>query len=322
MDLIIASTIFAIVVVAGIVLITSGNGRRREKATAELLRQITRVPQEPGEQSVIRQNQRRRPEQGDGLFAMLYRLHLLQRLEENMWQAGIYMRVSEILLIMVLIFGAGIGAGEMVWGDAMMSTGLGAGLALLPLLFIRYKRNRRLKAFALQLPFALDLMKSSLEAGHSLLRGLQVLVAEFKDPIGGEFRTVLEQARLGMPLPKALDEMLKRVPEEDLRLLVVAVKIQSEVGSSLAPIIGRLSEIVRTRQRLNAQIRAMTAQSRMSGMVVGILPAIVLAAFSVIQPSYAEMLFTDPTGIKILKAAIALDLTALFVIRRILRVNY
>ena len=108
---------------------------------------------------------------------------------------------------------------------------------------------------------------------------------------------MLEQARLGMPLPKALDELLKRVPEEDLRLLVVAMKIQSEVGSSLAQIIGRLSEIVRTRQRLNAQIRTMTAQSRMSGMVVGLLPAIVLAAFSVIQPSYAETLFTDPTGI-------------------------
>jgi tight adherence protein B len=253
---------------------------------------------------------------------MLYQLHLSRRLEENMWQAGIYMRVAEMLLIMVLAFGAGIGIGELASGDALMSLGLGAGLAILPLLYIRFVRNRRLKAFALQLPFALDLMKSSLEAGHSLLRGLQVLVAEFADPLGSEFRTVLEQARLGMPLPKALDELLKRVPEDDLRLLVVAVKIQSDVGSSLAQIIGRLSEIVRTRQRLNAQIRAMTAQSRMSGMVVGLLPAFVLAAFSVIQPSYAETLFTDPTGVKILKAAIVLDVTALFVIRRILRINY
>jgi tight adherence protein B len=277
---------------------------------------------EPGAQSLMRQNQRRRPEPDGGLLTMLYQLHLLRRLEENMWQAGIYMRVAEMLLIMVLMFGAGIGAGEVASGDPLIALGLGAGLATLPLLYIRFKRKRRLKAFALQLPFALDLMKSSLEAGHSLLRGLQVLVSEFNDPLGGEFRTVLEQARLGMPLPKALDELLKRVPEEDLRLLVVAVKIQSEVGSSLAQIIGRLSEIVRTRQRLNAQIRAMTAQSRMSGMVVGILPAIVLAAFSVLQPSYAETLFTDPTGVKILKAAIALDLAALFFIRRILRVNY
>jgi tight adherence protein B len=149
-----------------------------------------------------------------------------------------------------------------------------------------------------------------------------VLVKEFAEPLGGEFRTVLEQARLGMPLPKALDELLKRVPEDDLRLLVVAVKIQSEVGSSLAQIIGRLSEIVRTRQRLAAQIHAMTAQSRMSGMVVGFLPAIVLAAFSVLQPGYVHVLFHDPEGIKILKAAIILDLMAFVTIRRILRVRF
>jgi tight adherence protein B len=321
MDLVIASTIFAIVIVAAIVLL-SGSGRRRERATSELLREVTRTPEEPPEQSLMRQNLRRRQDSSDGLLAILYRLHLLRRFEENMWQAGIYMRVSEMLLIIVLALGAGLGAGEMISGDLLMSFGLGTGLAILPWMYVRLKRKRRLKAFAKQLPFALDLMKSSLEAGHSLLRGLQVLVNEFSDPLGGEFRTVVEHTRLGMPLPKALDEMLKRVPEEDLRLLVVAVKIQSEVGSSLAQIIGRLSEIVRTRQRLNAQIRSMTAQSRMSGMVVGILPAVVLAAFSLIQPSYAGTLFTDPMGIKVLKAAIVLDLAALFVIRRILRVNY
>jgi tight adherence protein B len=174
----------------------------------------------------------------------------------------------------------------------------------------------------MQLPFALDLIKSSLEAGHSLMRGLQVLVQEFADPLGGEFRTMLEQTRLGMPLPRAFDDLLARVPEEDLRLLVVAVKVQSEVGSSLAQIVGRLSEIVRTRQRLQSQIRAMTAQSRMSGMIVGLLPIIVLFVFSLIQPSYTHVLFYSPTGIRVVKAAIILDAMAFFTIRRILRIDY
>jgi tight adherence protein B len=321
MDLILASTIFAVVIIVAIILV-SGGSRRRKKTTAELLRQVTRIEEEPGARALMRQGPRRRVEQETGLLAMLYRLHLLRRLEENMWQAGIYMRVTEMLLIILLMLIGGISAGEMVWGDLLLSVGLGGGLAILPLMYIRFMRRRRLKAFALQLPFALDLMKSSLEAGHSLIRGIQVLVNEFADPLGGEFRTALEQTRLGMPLSNALDELLKRVPEEDLRLLVVAVKIQSEVGSSLAQIIGRLSEIVRTRQRLTAQIRTMTAQSRMSGMVVGILPAVVLAAFSLVQPAYARTLFVDPTGIKILKAAIALDVMALLTIRRILRVNY
>ena len=115
--------------------------------------------------------------------------------------------------------------------------------------------------------------------------------------------------------------MLARVPEDDLRLFVVAVKVQAEVGSSLAQIIARLSEIVRTRQRLFSQIRALTAQSRMSGMVVGLLPAVVLAMFTIVQPSYAQMLFFDHTGQLILKTAAGLDLGAFLLIRRILKVK-
>jgi tight adherence protein B len=323
MDLLIASGIFAVVIILIIVLISSGQGRRQDRVTATLLQEVTRTKEEdPNAQQLMRQDPRRRQEENMPLLSMIYRLHLSKRLEESMWQAGIYMRVSELLLIMVLAFGAGLGIGRMVWNDLMLSLGLAASMGSMPLLYIRFKRKRRLKAFAQQLPFALDLIKSSLEAGHSLLRGMQVMVKEFNEPLRSEFRTVLEQARLGMPLPRALDELLKRVPEDDLRLLVVAVKIQSEVGNSLAQIIARLSEIVRTRQRLAAQISSMTAQSRMSGMVVGLLPVLVLAAFSLVQPSYAKILFTDPLGIKVLKAAIVLDVVAFLSIRRILRVNY
>ena len=151
---------------------------------------------------------------------------------------------------------------------------------------------------------------------------MQVVEREFADPLGGEFRTAVEQTRLGMPMTQALSDMLRRVPLDDLRLFVVAVKVQTDVGSSLAQIIGRLSEIVRTRQNLASQIRALTAQSRMSGMVVGLLPVVVLAMFSLIQPTYVEMLFFDHTGKMILRTGLALDLGAFFLIRRILRVRF
>ena len=105
-------------------------------------------------------------------------------------------------------------------------------------------------------------------------------------------------------------------------MLVVAVKVQTQVGSSLSSIVGRLSEIVRTRQRLRLQIRTLTAQSRMGGYIVGALPGVVLGIFSLVQPSYAETLFTDPTGIKILKFAIILDLLALATIRKLVKVKY
>ncbi|MGD0670599.1 MAG: type II secretion system F family protein [Candidatus Binatus sp.] len=259
---------------------------------------------------------------GREFLSWFYRLNLLQKLEENLWQAGIYARIVDVLLVILVMFTAGLIAGEAIWGMELLSIAMGAAMASLPIIYIRLRRQRRLKAFAKQLPYALDLIKSSLEAGHTLLRGLQVVVAEFADPISTEFRSAIEQSRLGLPLPRSLEEMLKRVPQEDLRLLVVAVRVQAEVGSSLAIIIGRLSEIVRTRQRLQQQIKALTAQSKMSGILVGFLPIVMLGAFSIIQPSYTNTLFYDPSGQKILEVACVLDALAFLSIRKLLKVKY
>lgn len=315
MDFLLASGIFAIVFL-GVLIFSSSRGTEVEQQR-EVARRLTRPPDEI-DIDVIR---KRRPDQGVMLRA-LYELNVLRKLEEMMWQAGMYMRVADMLLIIVLMFGAGLFGGNLFFKDMWFALGTGVVIAVLPLAYIQVRRTRRLKAFGAQLPFALDLIKSSLEAGHSLQRAVQVLVSEFADPLGGEFRTVLEQNRIGLPLPRALEDMLKRVPEEDLRLLVVAVRVQTEVGSSLAQIVGRLSEIVRIRQRLRMQIKALTAQSRLGGLVVGILPIVVLFLFSIIQPSYTHQLFYDPTGVKILKFAVGSDILAIITIRRLLRVNY
>ncbi len=316
MDLLVSSAIFLVVFAIAIIIITSREG---DANADRVVRRMTPLPEDNTEDVDITR-QVRKPEQG--LLNFLYRTSLLRSLEQSIWQAGLFMRTSEMLLIIVLMFFAGATITSMIIPGSLFMMGGGAAAATLPILYLRWRRRRRLKAFGLQLPHALDLLRSSLEAGHSLLRGMQVVVQEFTDPLGGEFRTMLEQTRIGLPLPRALNELLKRMPEDDLRLLVVAVKVQSEVGSSLAAIIGRLAEIVRTRQRLRLQVKALTAQSRLGGMIVGLLPAIVLAAFSLIQPGYTDVLFHNPTGLKILKAAILMDATAFVIIRRMLRVDY
>jgi tight adherence protein B len=324
MDLMIATGTFALVLAVGIVLMSMG--RSDSSRATEMLEDVTRLDiDEIGEglmRTGGRKTRRKATNRREEILEVFYRIHLLNRLEQSMWQAGLYMRVSEMLLIIVLMFGLGFTVAKFFLHDTIIALVISGALGAAPLIYIRFRRLRRMREFTIQLPSALDLIKSSLEAGHSLVRGLQVLVQEFADPLGGEFRTVLEQSRLGMPLTRALEEMLKRMPEEDLRLLVVAIKVQSEVGSSLAQIIGRLSEIVRTRQRLQQQIRTMTAQSRMSGMVVGLLPAIVLSIFSLVQPGYARVLFYDPSGVMALKLAIGLDLMAFLTIRRILKVDF
>lgn len=319
MDIVLTGTIFACVFIAVLILALARGGGNEQK---EMLAQRMMRPEEDDDGLNVDITRKLRKQEQSPLMTVLRQFNFLRNLEENMWQAGIYWRVSDVLLLIVLLFGAGWAGGEAFWADGYFATGSGIALAAVPVAYIRFARKQRLKNFGSQLPFALDLIKSSLEAGHSLQRALQVLVGEFADPLGGEFRTVLEQTRIGLPLARALEDLLKRVPEDDLKLLVVAVKVQTEVGSSLATIVGRLSEIVRLRQRLRLQIKALTAQSRMGGMVVGLLPILVLAAFSLIQPGYTDSLFYDPTGQTILKAAVGFDLMAILTIRRLLRVDY
>jgi tight adherence protein B len=315
-------TYIAATAVFALVFIVLAVGLTYFTQSAEQNRQVLRRMSRPiGDLEDVDITRKRKPEEHSA-FSKLIQINLLRSLEELMWQAGLYMRVSEMVLIICMLFAAGALLGELFWKGTVFAIATGAGLGILPILYIRFRRTRRIRAFIAQLPFALDLMKSSLEAGHSLNRGLQVVVQEFADPLGGEFRTVLEQTRIGLPLPRALEDMLKRVPEEDLRLLVVAVKVQSEVGSSLALIVGRLAEIVRTRQRLRLQINALTAQSRLGGLIVALLPIVVLGLFSLINRDYANALFFDPTGVKILKIAAVLDLFAFITIRRLLRMDF
>lgn len=316
--LILAAVVFASVFGLLLVFVT-GRGGQTDRDNLLERQMAYRSRTEPA--PAIMREKRSRLKSGK-LFVALYALRPLKLLERILCQAGLYIRVSDILLMMVLLFGGGAAAGNLLWNDFLLSVASGLVLASIPILYVLTVRRSRLKSFSLQLPYALDLLRSALEAGHSLLRAMQVVTDEFTDPLGSEFRTVVEQTRIGMPLAQAMEEMVARVPQDDLRLLVIAVKVQAEVGSSLAQIIARLSDLVRTRQRIQGQIQALTAQSRMSGMVVGILPIIMIVAFSFLQPNYTHTLFHDPLGIKIVKTAIVLDVIAFFIIRRMLKLKY
>ena len=206
MDLLIAIGIFGLMVALATVLMNGG--QNDSKRAADLLEDITRVDVDKVGEGLIRtggrQNRRRATNRQEELLDVIYRISFLNRLEERMWQAGLYMRVSEMLLLIIMMFGAGFSLGEFLLHDLLMTLAIAFGMSALPLFYIRFRRKRRMREFTLQLPSALDLIKSSIEAGHSLLRGMQVLVQEFAEPLGGEFRTVLEQSRLGMPLTRSL----------------------------------------------------------------------------------------------------------------------
>jgi tight adherence protein B len=225
------------------------------------------------------------------------------------------------LSAMVLIFAAvAILIGRWMQPEAALAVALVCGAV--PALYQRRLRTRQLKLFAEQLPYLIDLLKSALEAGHTLLRALQVAAQNLPKPIANEVRTMVDQVQLGMDIADALEGMFRRVPIEELSFLIAAVRIQHDVGSSLAEILQHVSDSVRSRQRAEHQLRALTAQSRASAIVVSLLPFIVLGAFTLINPSYAHPLLYKPMGIKLLELAIILDTVAFLMMRRLSRVDY
>jgi tight adherence protein B len=249
-------------------------------------------------------------------------LWMVRQLETILVQAGLYLGVVQFLLVSAIFAAAGLAAGMLVSHDATYAAVAALGAGVLPFTFVRVRRRRRCDAFIRQLPLALDVIKSSLEAGHMLQRALQVLVGEFEAPLGTEFRLVLEQTRIGVPIAKALADLADRIPQNDFRLLVVAVRIQSDVGTSLVPIIGRLAELLRARELLRNQVNAFSSQLRLGGIVVALLPVIVLTIFGFTSPGYTSMLFHDPAGVMLLKIAIACDVAAFFIVRQMMKLKY
>jgi tight adherence protein B len=236
-------------------------------------------------------------------------------------QAGIELSATMFAGIMGVLFVIGMVMSLSVLSlDGAIAVGLAIGVS--PLFYLKFKRRARLRKFGDQLPYLLDLLRSALGAGHTLLRALQLAAENTAEPMGSELHRTVEQVQVGISLPQALEGIYRRIPEEELGFLAIAVRIQAQVGSSLAEILAHVATGVRTRQRLSQQLRVLTSQSRASAVIVTLLPFIVLAAFGLVRPGYAAPLFQDPTGVRLLEVAVALDLMAFLAMRRIGRVDY
>ena len=244
----------------------------------------------------------------------------LRDLERWLAQAGLEVSPTRFLLVMLALDLGGT-ALSALWLDPKMAGLCGAGFAAIPVVYLVFKRKGRLSTFSQQLPYILDFLRSALSSGHTLLKGVQMAAENAPEPMATELRGVVDQIQLGTGLPDALENLHRRVPEESLGFLVAAVRVQAEVGSGISEILDRVTDTIRDRQRLQMEIKSLTAQARMSGMIVSGLPFALLALFTLIRPSYTYPLFHDPLGIKMLEAAVVLDVVALMFIRRMVQVD-
>ena len=195
----------------------------------------------------------------------------------------------------------------------------GAGI---PAFILWRARRKRFNLFAAQLPDALTMMKNSLQAGHTLDRAMLAVADEMPDPIALEFRETIEELHLGVPIKRAIQNLTMRVVDDNLNIFAAALLVQREVGGNLSQLLGNLSETIRERFRINQEVRTLTAEGRMSGYVVGVLPIALAMVIKMIQPDYLDPLIETESGHTLLKIAAFLEVSGFYFIKKACKVNY
>jgi tight adherence protein B len=196
-----------------------------------------------------------------------------------------------------------------------------AVLFSIPFIWLWWKRSARLKKFGAQLPEAMELVARALRAGHSLAAGLHVVSDEMPEPISKEFGRVYEEQNLGVSLEDALNHMCDRVPNLDLRFFVTSVNIQRQTGGDLAEILDRIGHVIRERFKILGQVKALTAEGRLSGIVLIALPIGLFLMMLHMKPDYVRLLWTDEMGIQMSVGAIILMIVGSYCIKKIVDIK-
>ena len=232
-------------------------------------------------------------------------------------QSGVRRSPKGVLITMAAIGGI---AGFLIM--AASRSGLTAGLAALelgcvvPVLVLMLKRRSRWKAMTAQLPDSIDIVVRSLRAGHPVPTSIAMVAREMRDPIATEFGLVVDEMTYGLNLDTALSNLARRVGLNDLRFLVVAVMIQSQVGGNLAEILNGLSRVIRERAKMRAKIRALSAEGRFSAVLLSILPFALIGVINLVAPQFYTKVSDDPVFWPILGFGFFLMVLGIFTMYR------
>jgi tight adherence protein B len=206
-------------------------------------------------------------------------------------------------------------------GDLITSLLIGAVLGAAQLAFVFNKRGRRFKKFEAELPDALDLMVSALRVGHSLNSALSLVSRECPDPVSTEFRICYDEQNYGLELRTAMDNLVTRVPLQDLRIVATAILIQKESGGNLAEVLEKTAHVIRERFRLKRQVMTHTAQGRLTGLILTLLPVVLGIMLYMISPDSMSLLWKREIGIKLLYASATMTVIGGFIIHKIVNMD-
>ncbi|MFN4257788.1 MAG: type II secretion system F family protein [Gemmataceae bacterium] len=236
-------------------------------------------------------------------------------------QADCNIKPSTLFGVGLLLAGVSASFSFLITRSLIIALLVGLMMLTVPFLWLLNKRRLRLKKFAEQLPDALELVARALRAGHSLGAGMHVVAEEMPSPIADEFSQVYEQQNLGISLEDAMKSMCNRVPNLDLRFFVTAVAIQRQTGGDLAEILDKIGYVIRERYRVLGQVKALTGEGRLSGIVLIVLPFLLLLVMLHLNPEYVSALWTHPIGKMWSLGALVMQIVGALVIKKIVDIK-
>jgi len=244
----------------------------------------------------------------------------LARTEAALERASLPLRAGEALFfyLALVIIATILG---LALGGLFLGLILGGFAAITPMATVSFLASRRRKKFLGQLPDPLQLLSGTLRAGYSLMQGVEAVSQEVQDPMGHELRRVVTESRLGRPLEESLEGVAERMDSADFAWAVMAIRIQREVGGNLSELLLTVADTMTQRERLRRDVRALTAEGRVSAIVLGLLPVGLGLAMFVINPEYTNKLITDTLGNILLGVSIVSMIIGFFWMKKIIDIE-
>ncbi len=259
-----------------------------------------------------------------GSRAGLYRLRLFRSWQEYIYTGGLQWRLEALLGAMAVsaLIGAllGLRFHVLIFPD-LSSAALAIVMGVLPLVYVKQKRKRRLDSFEKQFPEALDFIARSVLAGHAFSVSLELLANESVEPLRTEFRKIFQELNLGSEFSTAMTNLVKRVPLVDVRFFVSAVLLQKETGGNLSEMLTKLAYVIRERFRIKGQVRSASAHGRITATILTLMPFVLAFGLSVVSPDYLPSMANDPTGKKLILAAIVAQGLGYYFLHRIINIE-
>lgn len=313
--------VVAVLAAVAILVLFIGLTRAGRSSEGTVEERLDRYGTRAAEEEEGKPKRKRRRSAIDGLEDMVSHRGFGASIQTDLARADLKLRVAEFMVVSFLSVLAFFLLARLIFGSDLLGLAFAIIGFFVPRVYVNIRKARRLNAFNDQLGDTITLLANSLRSGFTIVQSMKTAAEQLPEPIASEFLRVTQEIGLGLHYEEALNNMLRRMPSDDLDLLVTAVNIQGKVGGNLAEILDTIGHTIRERVRIKGEIRVLTAQQMISGYILTSLPVILGLVLYMINKTYIGRLFSDPCGWIMLGVSALMVTGGFLIIRKIVNIE-